>query len=258
MLALLNTAAGRGVVPTGNQAEVLTLLGAADPQLIAGAARLAGRWQLEPARADLDRLARDADADGSVRAAALDGLALLGGDASVRTLEDIAHSEEGLSVRVQAVASLAAVDVARAAATSVKMLGAAKGAEQDEVAGVFDAFLRQTEGPAALAKALANADLPTRVALLGLRRLDFSGVAALELKNALTEAGGEVAAPASLNEDQLEQLIHEVAELGDPVRGEEIYRLESQACQQCHAIGGAGGRFGPDLSGIGSSARQTT
>ena len=39
-----------------------------------------------------------------------------------------------------------------------------------------------------------------------------------------------------------------------PARGEEIYRLESQACQQCHAIGGAGGRFGPDLSGIGSSA----
>ena len=254
LLVLLDTAARRGVVPAGNPAEVLTLLGAADPKLIAGAARLAGRWQLEPARGDLDRLANDADADGGIRDAALDALALLGGDASVRTLEDIARSKEELSVRVQAVASLATVDVARAAATSVQILGAAKGAEQDEVAGVFDAFLRQSEGPAALAEALANADLPTRVALLGLRRLDFSGVAAPDLKKALTEAGGEIAAPSSLDEDQLEQLVHEVAVQGDPVRGEAIYRLESQACQQCHAIGGAGGRFGPDLSGIGSSA----
>lgn len=254
LLVLLDTAAARGVAPAGNKAEVLTLLRGADPQLIAGAARLAGRWQLGPARGDLGRLASDDEAEASVRAAALDGLALLGGDASVRTLDEIARSTEELSVRVQAVASLATVDLVRAAGAAAKILGAASGAEQDEVAGVFDSFLRQSGGPAALAEALANADLPTRVALLGLRRLDFSGVAAPELKNALTEAGGEVAVPASLDEDRLEQLVREVAEQGDPARGEGIYRLESQACQQCHAIGGAGGRFGPDLSGIGSSA----
>ena len=254
LLVLLDTAAGRGVVPAGNPAGVLTLLGAADSQLVAGAARLAGRWRLETARGDLERLANDTAAEGSVRAAALDGLALLGGDVSARTVENIARSEEELSVRVQAVASLATVDVGRAAATAAQMLVAANGAEREEVAELFNAFLRQREGPAALAKALANAELPTAVALLGLRRLDFSGVAAPDLEKALTEAGGEVAAPASLDEDRLEQLVREVAERGDPARGEDVYRLESQACQQCHAIGGAGGRFGPDLSGIGSSA----
>ena len=50
-----------------------------------------------------------------------------------------------------------------------------------------------------------------------------------------------------------ELLVREVADRGDPARGEGIYRLESQACRQCHSIGGAGGRFGPELSGIGSS-----
>ena len=76
---------------------------------------------------------------------------------------------------MRAVAALAAVDVARAAATSAEILGTAKGTEQDEVAEVFNVFLRLSEGPAALAKELAGADLPTDVALLGLRRLDFPG-----------------------------------------------------------------------------------
>jgi putative heme-binding domain-containing protein len=41
---------------------------------------------------------------------------------------------------------------------------------------------------------------------------------------------------------------------GDPGRGEEIYRRGSLACVTCHAIGGAGGKVGPELGTIGASA----
>ena len=41
---------------------------------------------------------------------------------------------------------------------------------------------------------------------------------------------------------------------GDPHRGEIIYRRPALACTACHAIGGAGGKVGPDMSSIGASA----
>jgi putative heme-binding domain-containing protein len=44
------------------------------------------------------------------------------------------------------------------------------------------------------------------------------------------------------------------AEKGDPRRGELIYRRPALACIACHAIGGAGGKVGPDMTSIGASA----
>jgi putative heme-binding domain-containing protein len=41
---------------------------------------------------------------------------------------------------------------------------------------------------------------------------------------------------------------------GDPHRGELIYRRPALACIACHAIGGAGGKVGPDMTSIGASA----
>jgi putative heme-binding domain-containing protein len=44
------------------------------------------------------------------------------------------------------------------------------------------------------------------------------------------------------------------AQNGDPHRGELIYRRPALACIACHAIGGAGGKVGPDMTSIGASA----
>jgi putative heme-binding domain-containing protein len=44
------------------------------------------------------------------------------------------------------------------------------------------------------------------------------------------------------------------AEKGDARRGELIYRRPALACIACHAIGGAGGKVGPDMTSIGASA----
>jgi len=41
---------------------------------------------------------------------------------------------------------------------------------------------------------------------------------------------------------------------GHAARGEMIYRQSALACIACHAIGGAGGKVGPDLTSIGASA----
>jgi putative heme-binding domain-containing protein len=41
---------------------------------------------------------------------------------------------------------------------------------------------------------------------------------------------------------------------GDPAKGELVYRRATSACVTCHAIGGAGGKVGPDMTSIGASA----
>src|SRR5207244_2108743 len=40
----------------------------------------------------------------------------------------------------------------------------------------------------------------------------------------------------------------------DAVRGEKIFRRAQVSCASCHAIGGVGGKVGPDLTSIGASS----
>jgi putative heme-binding domain-containing protein len=45
-----------------------------------------------------------------------------------------------------------------------------------------------------------------------------------------------------------------VQENGNAAKGERIYHSAKMSCVQCHLIGGAGGKFGPDMSTLGASA----
>jgi putative heme-binding domain-containing protein len=45
-----------------------------------------------------------------------------------------------------------------------------------------------------------------------------------------------------------------VQERGNALKGERIYHGAAVNCVQCHAIGGAGGKLGPDMSTLGASA----
>ncbi|MCA1685396.1 MAG: c-type cytochrome, partial [Planctomycetia bacterium] len=52
----------------------------------------------------------------------------------------------------------------------------------------------------------------------------------------------------------MEGLIAEVVAKGDPARGEAVFRRADVNCTKCHAVSGAGGGVGPDLSALGSSS----
>jgi putative heme-binding domain-containing protein len=50
-------------------------------------------------------------------------------------------------------------------------------------------------------------------------------------------------------------MVADVVKQGDASRGERVFRRSDQLCLKCHAIGGAGGQVGPDLSSIGATAQ---
>lgn len=64
--------------------------------------------------------------------------------------------------------------------------------------------------------------------------------------------------PQELNDNQIAGLAKMVSEKADPEKGELIFRRADVSCTTCHAIGGAGGRIGPDLSSLGTSSPAET
>jgi putative heme-binding domain-containing protein len=151
-----------------------------------------------------------------------------------------------------ALIALVSLDSKAAAGQASTVL--AKLQSDDEAAGVFEAFLQRKGGAAVLADALREYKLPADIARIGLRRVRSTGRPDEGLVEALTKAGGLTFGARTLSPKEMEAMIADVARLGDPARGEAIYRRKDLACLKCHAIGGAGGQVGPDLSSIGASA----
>lgn len=60
---------------------------------------------------------------------------------------------------------------------------------------------------------------------------------------------------ADLLAEDSDALAADVEKLGDPARGELIYRRKSVACMGCHAIGSAGPAIGPNLVAVGAAAK---
>lgn len=67
-------------------------------------------------------------------------------------------------------------------------------------------------------------------------------------------AGKQPDSPETNNWQTMDRLLNAAKQGGDPSEGELAYRRPELACTLCHAIGGVGGKLGPDLSSLGASA----
>ena len=243
----------RNVQPAGDLGSLINALKSPDPRLQLAAVDCIGAWKVESFRAPLAELVNDAQASGPARLAAIQGVAQLGGGASKQLLAQLAGSNEAESIRAAAVTSLIPLDTGNAAKLAVTWLASSK--EIGQQGAVINAFLQHKGGPDVLASALVDQKLPEDAAKVALRIITGSGRQEPKLTDALSKSGGITNMPKKLAKEEMESLVNTIKDQGDAAHGERIFRRAELNCLKCHAIGGAGGKVGPDLVSIGSSAQ---
>ena len=68
----------------------------------------------------------------------------------------------------------------------------------------------------------------------------------------LSKAAGITSAAPEYGAEFVKSLGEEALREGDAARGEKVFRGTVTNCLSCHAIGGAGGKVGPDVSAVGT------
>ncbi|MFM7070509.1 MAG: PVC-type heme-binding CxxCH protein [Planctomycetota bacterium] len=266
LTTLAETATSRRVTPEGDLGRIAPLLASEDEAVRVAAARVAGAWKLASIRPQLIAWARAADkpTDPNVGApegavtegawrAALEALALLGGAENTAALAELAKPPFSFDRRHAAVVALARLDARLAAERAAELL--AGWPPNADPLGLIASLTGQRGGADALAVALAGRKLTADAAKLTLRAVQSSPSPSESLASAVRDAGGLQAAGWKSSPELLGQLVAEAAASGDPRRGEVLFRRKDLQCLKCHAVGGAGGRVGPDLSSIGASAQ---
>ena len=116
-------------------------------------------------------------------------------------------------------------------------------------------LLQQKGAGAALAEGVAGAQLPKPVVTAGIRAAREGGRNEKALVAALARSKNIALLIKQMTPAELKALAARAMKEGDPFAGEKIYRRTELACTVCHAIGGAGGKVGPDFTSLGTSAQ---
>ena len=252
LAALIRLAADRHVQPIDRPERIGALLADSDANARAQAIVLAGLWKIESLRPELERIARATQSTNPPRlyVIAMQSLGELGGQRSRAMLEELSAPSQRPDVREAAVAGLALIDVKIASTKASDLLASGT----PNLGFVLATFTSREGGADALAAALSSVKLPPDTAKLALRFLRETGQPNTSLTSVLTAAAGFSGAPVRLSPQQMKELIAQVESSGDAARGERVFRRADAGCYQCHAIAGAGGWLGPDLSSIGASS----
>ncbi|CAG5067298.1 hypothetical protein DYBT9623_00018 [Dyadobacter sp. CECT 9623] len=254
----------RNVKPDQNADRIATLIDSDEDAISLSAMRLAGLWKLNSLNAKLTELVQKGNPE--TKKAALGALAAIDKEKAQKMMTDLTGPKNAAEVRVIAAGQLANVDP-KAAATVAADLIRTLPADVD-LTDLFVAFISTNPGAAALGEAIAAKKIPETAAkkgrLLVRQRAGWTRQSIDEMKilvNALEASGGTLPTqkmPQDLNDQQIAGLAKLVREKGDPAKGEQIFRRVESSCTTCHAIGGAGGLIGPDLSSLGTSSPAET
>ena len=246
---LANAAKTRKIKPIKNLELLLPLLESNNRKTYQQAARLAGLWKLTPARQKLFQAFTGIPAK---RSAAAEGLRLFGDPETIDLFVSLSNKNDDPDTQVLAVKELAQIAPQKAASAALSIL--AKDTEGKDPHNLFSIFLKNPEASSALAKAIEEQKiiLPKKIASLGVQRGETSGKPPKDLIAALQNAGDLKPMTQKLSEEEMSKLVARVLGEGNPYRGEKIYRRIG--CATCHAIGGVGSTFGPDMGSIGASA----
>ena len=258
LAALEEAARQQNKKPSRNLGKIIRFTEADNQQVKQSAIKLIGYWHLKQYRNNLESLIQEGDQE--TKQAALDALTLLGDEESKKILIELSSQNQSSELRLMAVRRLISLDIKKAADIAFNILQEIT--DKDVVSDIFSAFFAQSEGPATLADKLSGQQLPQKIAQQGRvamqQQIPFHrrGDEDIErLQNILEEMGGELPPERmsqQLSTTEMNRLELDVKASADPQKGEKIYRQLN--CMSCHAIGGAGGTIGSDLSSVGANA----
>ena len=246
--ALLDAARVRDRKPDGDLSAIRKFFAKeSSADLRATAVQLAGQWKVTSAIREIGEFAAR-EADPAARKAAFDALRNIGEKEGVLVLKGLVAENQPIAVRRGALVSLAAHSGSSTLAALPSVFAQTK--DREEAVKLWRELFQIASFSQKIAKQFPQGLDPATLeaALQAARGLGRSGlplVAAIEpltgSKQSARDYGAEVQA-----------LLASIKQGADPAAGQLTY-LRS-GCAMCHAIGGAGGKLGPDMSSIGASA----
>ena len=254
--ALGLAASTRNLQPVGDLDRLNRLIAVEttiDPANRASAIRLAGTWRLASAVPALIAVVEaKAGIEPATRLVAIKTLASIGTDPARAAIVRFADPAVNPMVQVAAIAALARLDIDTAADRAASII--AHAAPEADLSPLIAAFLDLQGGSDKLLSALTRRPPSADGARLALRAISALGRSDEALVASLNQVAGIESNPNPPTLDEMKVLLAEVASKGDPARGEQIFRRAEINCAQCHAIAGAGGGVGPELSAVGLSS----
>lgn len=178
----------------------------------------------------------------------------IGGEKNLEELRRLAGGGESFERRSLGVLGLAVADLEAAAPLAAELFASElpSGSAEELPLVILQEFLGRTKGSASLGAALMGMDVHPSIKLRGTEFHRRTGLVPSKLlKHFASDA-------STLSRDLLKEtrssLVADVANLGDPARGEFIYRRKQLACMSCHGIGAVGPAIGPNLAAVGAAA----
>jgi putative heme-binding domain-containing protein len=251
--AVEQSVVSRKVRPPSDLSALDSLIKAEEQTIKQSAMKVVGHWKLSKFRESLEGLASAGEPE--VQPAAIEAIAAFADDKAKATLTNLAESNQLSTNRVHAIVNLATLDLNAAAKSAASYMTQAKSGTREGVPEIVAAFAGRRGGGTALANALKGKELSADTAKIALARIRTTGANEPALVAALTAAGKLNAVKAYPTEATVKLLATGAVMKGDAARGEAIYRRADMQCLKCHAIAGAGGQVGPDLSSLGASAQ---
>lgn len=251
--AVTEAATTREVRPEGAGEAIGKLLDPkADPQVVLAAVRLAAALKAGKALPQVAVLAETKETSSEIRAAALDALASIGGTEAKSHVDALTKPGRPVGDRATAVAALLRLDPDAGSGRAAELLQEATG--KDDLTPLVSAFLNRRDGADRLAAILGKTKVSADASKVLLREVYTLGRSDAALVGALTKAAGLDAEVKPLDSAAMDKLIADVNSRGNAARGESIFRRADVNCSKCHALSGAGGGVGPELSAIGVSS----
>jgi putative heme-binding domain-containing protein len=252
--ALLEAARVRNIRPDGDL-PLAHLAPHAPAALRPGLLRLAGYWKTNDALEFLPAIAKAQDAPLPARLAAIDGLRAYGGKAALAVLDPLTQAEQPLEIRRAALVAATQVNVSDGVARAAEVLPALP--DESKALATWRELLQVQKASDAFAVKFRDPEwaknMPKPVLLAGIRAAREAGKNGQSLLKALVPLAG-VTEAQTMTEKDFQRIAASVKSTGNPANGELVYRRATSGCSTCHAIGGAGGKVGPDLTSIGASA----